>query len=257
MTPLELAEAALLGVPVGLALGLVGGGGSILTVPILIGVLGVSPHLATSASLVIVSVNAGGALWTFAKERLVRCRVALTLVASGVLGTIVGTQLNQQVPPHALTLDFAALMVSVALAMLRGEATQTRASLKGAVSPVKSPVKLFVTGTLVGLTTGFFGVGGGFVIVPALVYLGLDMRQAVPTSLLIIILNSLLALSLRAASGVPLGYALPMIAGGFVGTSLAVRLAPKLDNVGLTRTFALLVLALAGYLAWTLRGSYA
>ncbi len=168
-----------------------------------------------------------------------------------------GTQLNQQVPPHALTLAFAALMVSVALAMLRGEATQTRASLKGAVSPVKSPVKLFVTGTLVGLTTGFFGVGGGFVIVPALVYLGLDMRQAVPTSLLIIILNSLLALSLRAASGVPLGYALPMIAGGFVGTSLAVRLAPKLDNVGLTRTFALLVLALAGYLAWTLRGSYA
>ncbi len=61
MTPLELAEAALLGVPVGLALGLVGGGGSILTVPILIGVLGVSPHLATSASLVVVSVNAGGA----------------------------------------------------------------------------------------------------------------------------------------------------------------------------------------------------
>ncbi len=201
MTPLELAEAALLGVPVGLALGLVGGGGSILTVPILIGVLGVSPHLATSASLVIVSVNAGGALWTFVKERLVRYRVALALVASGVLGTMLGTRLNQQVPPQALTLAFAALMVSVALAMLRGEATQTRASLKGAVSPVKSPVKLFVTGTLVGLTTGFFGVGGGFVIVPALVYLGLDMRQAVPTSLLIIALNSLLALGLRAASG--------------------------------------------------------
>jgi len=257
VTLLKLAEAALLGVPVGLALGLVGGGGSILTVPILIGVLGVSLHLATSASLVIVSVNAGGALWTFVKERLVRYRVALTLVASGILGTMLGTRLNQQVPPQALTLAFAALMVFIALAMLRGEATQTRKSPKS--SGVLSPVKLFVTGTLVGLTTGFFGVGGGFVIVPALVYLGLDMRQAVPTSLLIIALNSLLALGLRAASGatLPLGYALPMIAGGFVGTSLAVRLAPKLNNVGLTRTFAFLVLALAGYLAWTLKGSYA
>lgn len=148
-------------------------------------------------------------------------------------------------------------MVFIALMMLRGEATQTRKSPKS--SGALSPVKLFVTGTLVGLTTGFFGVGGGFVIVPALVYLGLDMRQAVPTSLLIIALNSLLALGLRAASGatLPLGYALPMIAGGFVGTSLAVRLAPKLNNVVLTRTFAFLVLALAGYLAWTLRGSYA
>lgn len=255
MTLLKLAEATLLGVPVGLALGLVGGGGSILTVPILIGVLGVSPHLATSASLVIVTANAGGALWTFIKDRLVRYRIALMLVISGVMGTALGTLFNQQVAPRALTLAFTALMVVIALGMLRGKGAGAQECLEPPDALL--PAKLFTAGTLVGLTTGFFGVGGGFIIVPALVYLGLCMRQAVPTSLLVITLNSLVALGMRTFGGaaIPLEYALPMIVGGFVGTALALRLAPKLGNLGLTRAFAFLVLFLAAYLAWTAKGN--
>ncbi len=253
MTLTALAEVTLLGVPVGLALGLVGGGGSVLTVPILIGVLGVPPHFATSASLVIVAANASSALWTYMQDRLVQYRVAVSLVASGVLGTVLGTLLNRYVDPNVLTLAFAVLMVGVALQMLR------RAEARAYSPPAHvSLPKLFAAGSLVGLTTGFFGVGGGFVIVPALLSLGLDMRQAVPTSLLVIVLNSLIALGLRVMGGadVPLGYALPMIVGGVAGSALAVKLAPKLGNTGLTRTFAVFVLILAVYLAWTVKGTH-
>lgn len=257
MTFLTFAEAALLGVPVGLALGLVGGGGSILTVPILIGLLGVSPQFATSASLVIVAANASGALGRYLQDHLVQVRVAILVALSGVIGTAVGTVLNKQLEPRLLTAAFVVLMIVIAVQMLRGknagpqECPEQLASLPLA--------KLLLVGTSVGLTTGFFGVGGGFVIVPALLSLGLCMRQAVPTSLLVIVLNSLIALGMRSASGsaIPLGYALPMIAGGLLGTALAVKLAPKLGNAGLTKTFAFLVLALAAYLAWTVQGSYA
>ena len=258
MTLATLAEATLLGVPVGLALGLVGGGGSILTVPILVGILGMSPHFATSASLVIVAANASSALRTYMRDRLVKYRVAISLVVSGVLGTALGTLLNRKVDPEVLTLAFAVLMVVVALSMLRNR-TEARAHLGSAyVSLHVSLPKLLAAGTFVGLTTGFFGVGGGFVIVPALLSLGLSMRQAVPTSLFVIVLNSLIALGMRVVGGaeVPLVYALPMIVGGVAGSTLAVRLAPKLGNTGLTRTFALFVLVLAAYLAWTVGGTH-
>lgn len=257
MTLATFAEATLLGVPVGLALGLVGGGGSILAVPILVGVLGVSPQMATSASLVIVAANASGALWQYVQDRLVQVQIAVLVALSGVVGTAVGTVANKQLDPRLLTIAFVVLMVVIALQMLRGKS----AALQECPESLGTlpPVKLLVVGTLVGLTTGFFGVGGGFVIVPALLSLGLCMRQAVPTSLLVIILNSMIALSMRWASGsvVPLGYALPMILGGLGGTAMAVRLAPKLGNAGLSKAFAILTLVLAGYLAWTVKGNHA
>lgn len=257
MTLATFAEAILLGVPVGLALGLVGGGGSILTVPILVGVLGVSPQMATSASLVIVAANASGALWRYIQDHLVQVRVAVLMALSGVVGTAVGTVVNKQLDPRLLTIAFIVLMVVIALQMLRGRGAVPQECPESLGT--LPPIKLSVVGTLVGLTTGFFGVGGGFVIIPALLSLGLCMRQAVPTSLLVIVLNSLIALGLRSVSGsaIPLGYALPMILGGLSGTAMAVRLAPKLGNVGLSRAFAILTLVLAGYLAWTVKGNHA
>lgn len=256
MTLMTFAEVTLLGIPVGLALGLVGGGGSILSVPILVGILGVSPHSATGISLVIVAANASSALYTYVHDQLVQYRVAVIVAVSGVFGTALGTLLNKQIGARALTFAFIALMVVVAFGMLRGKRAGLRECSEQPDAP--PPTKLLWVGTLVGLTTGFFGVGGGFVIVPALLYLGLCMRRAVPTSLLVIALNSLIALGMRSVSGsqIPLGYALPMIVGGFTGSALAVRLSPRLGNVGLTKTFALLVLVLAAYLVWNVKGSY-
>jgi uncharacterized protein len=248
MTLVLFLEAMAFGLPVGLALGLVGGGGSILTVPILIGVFGLAPKAATSASLVIVALNATTALRGYFKAKLVQYRMALTLTLTGLLGSYVGTTLNHSVNPQILTLAFVGLMVLIAVRMLR-DTNITRASL-----PVSTSIfKMFLAGSLIGLTTGFFGVGGGFIIVPALLMLGLPMRHAVPTSLLVIALNSLVALTMRlqAGSEIPLTYTFPMILGGAVGSSLAVLIAPRLGNVGLSKIFASLILVLAAYLAFS------
>lgn len=242
MSLAALLAALALGLPVGLALGLVGGGGSILAVPILVTVLGLGSREASAASLVIVAANAAIALRGYLRQHLVRYRVAITVTLAGLVGSFLGTFLNSLVAPRALTAAFAVLMLLVAALMLR----RNRAAQSGR-APDYSLGRLIFAGTLIGATTGFFGVGGGFVIVPALVGLGLSMREAVPTSLLVIILNSLVALLARLIGGapVPLLYAAPMILGGAIGSTLAVRLAPRLGNRGLTLAFAVLIAALA------------
>jgi uncharacterized protein len=247
MTTAIFIQALLLGIPVGLALGLVGGGGSILTVPILIGVMGLEPKAATSASLVIVAVNAIVALRVYMREQLVQYRMAFTVTAAGLLGSIAGTWANHLISPQILTFAFVALMVLIATKMLYSNSDETSSTQPVSIS------RIILAGTLIGLTTGFFGVGGGFIIVPALLALGLKMRQAVPTSLLVIALNSLVALGLRMIGGanVPFAYALPIILGGVIGSSLAVRIAPKIGNLGLRRAFAALILGLATYLGMT------
>jgi uncharacterized protein len=251
VTAVLFLEAMALGLPVGLALGLVGGGGSILTVPILIGVFGLAPKAATSASLVIVALNATNALRGYFKDKLVQYRMALTLTMTGLLGSYLGTLLNHSISPHILTLAFVGLMVLIAVRMLR-DSSPARAN-KTSLPASTSIFKTVLAGSLIGLTTGFFGVGGGFIIVPALLMLGLTMRQAVPTSLLVIALNSLVALGMRllAGSEVPLEFALPMVLGGAAGSSLAVLIAPKFGNAGLSKIFAGLILVLAAYLGFS------
>ncbi len=247
MTVTTFVQALLLGIPVGLALGLVGGGGSILTVPILIGVMGLEPKAASSASLVIVTVNAIVALRVYMREQLVQYRMAFTVTAAGLLGSIAGTWANHLISPKILTFAFTGLMVLIATKMLYSTSDETSSTHLVSIS------RIMLAGTLIGLTTGFFGVGGGFIIVPALLALGLTMRQAVPTSLLVIALNSLVALGLRLMAGanVPFAYALPLVLGGIIGSSLAVRIAPKIGNLGLRRAFAALILGLAAYLGMT------
>lgn len=247
MTAIIFLQALFLGIPVGLALGLVGGGGSILTVPILIGMIGLEPKAATSASLVIVAVNAIAALRVYMREQLVQYRMAITVTAAGLLGSIAGTWANHLISPRILTFAFTGLMVLIATKMLLSTSDETGSMRRVSIS------RIILAGTLIGLTTGFFGVGGGFIIVPALLELGLTMRQAVPTSLLVIALNSLVALGLRLVGGanLPFGYALPMILGGVVGSSLAVRIAPRIGSLGLKRAFATLILGLAAYMGMT------
>jgi uncharacterized membrane protein YfcA len=245
LTSLTALAALALGVPVGLALGLVGGGGSILALPILITVLGLNARAASGASLVIVAANAAIALRGYLPERLVQYRTALAVTTAGLVGSLAGSYLNALVNPRLLTAAFSALMLLVAALMLRRRSPST------AGSPGLTLRRLLAAGTVIGLTTGFFGVGGGFVIVPALVALGLPMREAVPTSLLVIVLNSLVALGARLLTGVPVPVllAVPMIVGGAVGSTLAVRIAPRLGNRGLTTAFATLILVLATVMA--------
>jgi len=244
----HLIPALIFGALIGLALGLVGGGGSILTVPILVYAIGQPVHLATTTSLAIVGANALVGVVGHARAGNVLPKTGLAFGAAGFLGAFAGTWLNRRVPGPLLLALFAVVMLVAAVAMLRkrgGDAPEAAACQR-------YDARGWLTLGLSGLATGFFGVGGGFVIVPALVLvLGLPMRAAVGTSLLVIALNSASGLVARlGAGGLDWGVTLLFILGGAAGVALGVRLAGRLPQRRLTQAFAGLIVLVAAYVLY-------
>jgi uncharacterized protein len=240
------------GVLVGLSLGLVGGGGSILTVPILVYVLGESVHLATGTALAIVGANALIGAWEHDRAGRVRMPVALAFGGVGILGALAGSWLNHLAPERAVLIGFALLMLAASTAMARVRLGDRTAAPRPRIS-----WRVVLAGLGVGVLTGFFGVGGGFLIVPALVLiLGLPMREAVGTSLVVIAINAAAALigHLR-FGGIDLEVTALFIAGGAVGSILGSRLSGRIDERRLRQGFAAMVVLIAFYiLARTLLG---
>lgn len=180
------AAALVPGVLIGAALGLLGGGGSVLTVPIFVYVLGFEPKAAIAMSLAVVGVTS--ALGTAGHWRAGNVNVRIALIFGGVamLGTLLGVRLSRFVPGTTQLVIFGTVMLAAAVFMLRGRAPGEDDRGECLAPPVVSALKVVPGGLLVGLLTGIVGVGGGFLIVPALVLLRLSLRQAVGTSLLII-----------------------------------------------------------------------
>jgi uncharacterized membrane protein YfcA len=252
-----------LGLAIGLALGALGGGGSILTVPALVYALGQDTRSATTSSLVIVGITSLIALVPHARAGRVRFGQGLVFGLLGIGGSVVGSALSVSVDPQALLTAFAVLLLLVAILMLhrargaRGGTHHTPApaepmlTLRPLACDCPRVTKLVVTASLVGLLTGFFGVGGGFALVPALVLvLGFSMPVAVGTSLLVIAVNSASALTARITSGVGsldwalIGtFALAAVIGSLFGGRLTARTDPHL----LTRAFAILLVLVALY----------
>ena len=297
------------GLLIGLSLGALGGGGSILTVPALVYLLHQQPHAATTGSLIIVGITALAGV--IAHQRAGRVRVAqgVTFGVLGVAGSFAGTRLSAGVAPDLLLTLFAVLMLAAAAAMLRrrrrrrpppgrhrfarrwlihrklalsrpagsrsravprlprgwlrgrpggapgrrrwteppGGAAARRRSWPAAIP---GAVKIVTAATAVGLLTGFFGVGGGFVIVPALVLaLGFEMPAAVGTSLLVIAINSAASLAARLGGHVHLDW--PLLAvftvAALAGAVAGNRVACRVDASRLTAAFAVLLAAVAVY----------
>ena len=180
------AAALIPGVLIGAALGLLGGGGSVLTVPIFVYVLGFEPKAAIAMSLAVVGVTS--ALGTAGHWRAGNVNVRIALVFGGVamLGTLLGVRLSRFVPGTTQLVIFGAVMLAAAVFMLGGRAPGEEESGTGVASPVVSALKVVPGGLSVGVLTGVVGVGGGFLIVPALVLMRMSLREAVGTSLLII-----------------------------------------------------------------------
>ena len=238
-----------LGLAIGLSLGALGGGGSILTVPALVYVLDQDPRSATTGSLLIVGITALTGMLAHARAGRVRVAQGLVFGALGVAGSWAGSRLSTAVPPQVLLSAFAALMLVVAVIMLR----RSRNGRSDAGSGErKRPVAVVLTATAVGLLTGFFGVGGGFAVVPALVLsLGFSMPVAVGTSLLVIAINSATALVARLGSGVDLDWPLLAVftAAAIAGSLLGGRVASRVRPATLTRAFAVLLAVVAVYTA--------
>ena len=262
-----LALAIPLGLLVGLALGALGGGGSILTVPALVYGLDQDPHVATTSSLVIVGTTSLVALVPHARGGRVRVGQGLLFGALGTGGALAGSALAANVDPDVLLTAFAGLMALVAVLMLRrsrvadgGSAPASDLTLEPMLTlhPLRCAcprvVRLVVAASAVGLLTGFFGVGGGFVLVPALVLaLGFPMPVAVGTSLLVIAVNSATALAARVGpvAAIDLDWALiaAFTAAAVTGSLVGGRLASRVDPRTLTRAFGVLLLAVAAYSA--------
>ncbi len=242
MSVLVLALTA--GAVVGLALGALGGGGSVLAVPALIYLLGFSPVDATTASLLVVAVTSLAALSAHARDGHVRLRTGLLFAAAGIGPAMLGAAVAGRLPAAALTAAFAVLAAAAAWRMLR---TPPPA---GPSVPVR-PGRAAAAGAGLGGVTGVLGVGGGFLAVPALVnVLGLRMRDAVGTSLLVITVNSLAALLLRADTLQGLDWTAvgPFAGAAILGAWDGKRLAAKVSGRTLQRAFAVALLAVAGFM---------
>lgn len=242
MSAVILALAA--GAVVGMALGALGGGGSVLAVPALIYLLGFSPVGATTASLVIVTLTSVTALVAHARDGSVRWRTGLLFAAAGIGPAMLGGALSTRIPAAVLTAAFAVVAGVAALRMLR-----SRPVAEGAVTV--RPGRVAVAGGGLGAVTGVLGVGGGFLAVPALVgVLGLRMRNAVGTSLLVITVNSLAALATRAGTVEGLDWAVvgPFVGAAILGAWDGKRLSAKVSGHALQRISALVLLVVAAFM---------
>jgi uncharacterized membrane protein YfcA len=237
----------LFGALIGLTLGMVGGGGSILTVPILVYAIGQPVQQATTTALAIVGMNALVGMVGHARAHRVNLRTGVLFGLAGIGGAFVGSWYNARVPGRALLIAFALIMLVAAVAMLRRR-LPAASDMASAAQPIAWG-KVLVSGTAIGLMTGFFGVGGGFVIVPALVLvLGLPMRTAVGTSLLIIAMNALWSvLAHLRFGGMDFGVVALFVLGGVAGALAGVHVAGHVPQRRLTQGFAVLITVVAGY----------
>jgi uncharacterized membrane protein YfcA len=229
---------------IGVSLGLIGGGGSIITVPVLVYALGVDAHQAIAMSLAVVGVTSLIGAWMHSRKGAVDLATGTRFGGSGVVGAFFGSRLTYLFAPEVLLLFFAGLMLVIASLML----VKRRGG--EAIPHARSTWKAVAAGLVVGVLTGFLGVGGGFLIVPALVLFGgLGMKDAVGTSLVVIAINCVAGLAGHLAHG---GFD-PQIAtvvtalaagGALAGTALSHRASPERLKTG----FALFVIAVAVFL---------
>lgn len=237
---------------IGVLLGLLGGGGSILTVPLLVYVLGVEPRTAIAMSLLVVGATSAFAAGLHAQAGRVRWRTAFVFGAGGMVGAYVGGRLAHLLPPSLLLLLLSAVMVAAAVAMLRrkeGPADATAAPLAAAATGQVPVVRVLVQGVAVGSLSGLVGAGGGFLIVPALVLLGLSTQVSVGTSLVVIALQC--GAGLLGHLGhvhIPWGLTATVLAMAVGGSVIGGKLAGRLSPATLRKGFAWFVLVTAVFM---------
>ena len=252
MTAIEALLAVLSGGVVGIVLGLVGGGGSILAVPLLVYLVGVTnPHVAIGTSALSVAASAASALIGHARAGTVKWRCALMFAAAGSVGALGGSSLGKAIDGQRLLFLFAVVMIVVGLTMLRDRGD---AGNPDVVCTRTNAPKVVGFGLGSGVFSGFFGIGGGFLIVPGLVAAtGMPMLNAIGSSLVAVTMFGLTTAASYAISGLidwPL--AAVFVGGGIVGSVVggaASRLLAQ-KTAALKTVFAVLIFIVAAYMLW-------
>lgn len=270
----------LFGVSIGFALGLTGGGGSMFAVPLLVYGLGTSVHQAVVISLAAVGATALGGGLARLRTGEAEIRTATIFGLSGIIGAPLGAWLNPRFPETALLASFALLMLTVAFRMWRQanrcpeETRFVRASADPGgndAGPVcrydpsgrlqftsRCAVRLALTGSVTGLLSGLFGVGGGFLIVPALVLIAsLPIRRAVATSLWVIAIISTIGLLSHFIAGhrLDVGVTSGFVLGGLGGMAIGIAVGRRIAGPTLQRLFAAMIVAVAAFMLIRLSSS--
>ncbi len=243
---------ALSGGLVGFTLGLVGGGGSILAVPLMVYLVGVpNPHVAIGTSALAVAANAAAGLVSHARNHTVKWRCASLYAGAGIAGALAGSTAGKAFDGQKLLFLFAIVMVIVGIVMLRSRGD---AGNPGAECNREKAPKVLGYGLGTGLFSGFFGIGGGFLIVPGLVAsTGMPILNAIGSSLVAVTAFGLTTALNYAFSGLidwPL--AAIFIAGGLVGSFGGALAAKKMAGTTglLTTVFSILIFGVAAYMLW-------
>jgi uncharacterized protein len=265
-----LVAAAALGLLIGVVIGGLGGGGGVLTVPVLVYLLGQDPHAATAGSVLIVGASAVVGVAARLRRPGLDWRTGVAFGGVGIPAAYLGTLLNQRVDAPVLMLVFAAVILVAAAAMLLDDRRAAAAPpLEGPdtgravalaarrdTSRLATLARIVLWGSVSGFLTGLLGVGGGFLVVPALVVvLRMPMTLAIGTSLLIIVLNSVSSLAARAGNlqlgDLQLDWAVigPFTVAAILGTLIGKRVADALSGTVLTRAFAVLLVLVGGFVA--------
>ncbi len=242
MNPLALLGAAL----IGLSLGLTGAGGSIITLPVLVYLAGLPPKEAVGLSLFVVGAAAlVGAIQRF-RSGEIHMKAGLMFAISGMIGAAGGAQLTPMVSGQALMIIFAVLMLVVAINMLMGSKAEPPTITEC------RPVRCLIAGLGVGVLTGFIGVGGGFLLMPALVkFAKLPLRVATGTSLAVISVNSAAGFFSHFGEAPP-RWTLAFVFAGIAaaGVLLGAGFAKRLPVARLRQGFALMVIVTGSFVLW-------
>lgn len=242
----------LLGLAIGVLLGLLGGGGSILAVPALVYGAGLPLSAAVPTSLLVVGISSATAV--IPRLRRVQWRLAAIFAAAGAIAAFGGAAVNRLLDPAVVLVGFAVLMVAAGARMLasQNEGGGSCALPSGGVDWRSCLPKAVGAGLVVGFLTGLFGVGGGFLIIPALVLLlGLAMPEAVATSLVIIVANSASGFVAHLGDAhLQASIAVPFILAAITGSLVAGRVAGRLPASKLRHWFAYLVFAVAAFVIY-------
>lgn len=244
---------------IGILLGALGGGGSILAVPVLVFIAGLEPAEATTTSLIVVGLASLLGAYDHARAGRVRVNLGVTFGLTGLLGSVAGSIVNDRMSGDILLLAFAGLMLVAAWRIAVGCPSCTRSGEASAIASKQDETprvdrftlspKIVAAGTIVGFLTGLFGVGGGFIIVPALtLFLAVPIDVAVGTSLLVIAVNAASALVARVGVG-SIDWAVTALftAAAVAGVHLGKRIADRVETTALQRWFAVMLVALSIY----------
>ena len=235
----EYLMAFLSGLLSGGALGLTGGGGSILAVPLLVYLVGENIHLAIITSLIAVGATSLIASFSYMKQSLVKFKIGLLMASPGIISTYLGSLINKELKGPVLLLAFSILMIYIGYMMIKEKKKNQQTENKDTKLNYK---KILILGFVTGFASGFFGVGGGFLLVPAL-YIGanLKMKEAIATSLFIIFLFGIFGLVSYEVQGRQVDYLISAIftAGGALGGVIGAFYAKKLNQDRLRYVFAI------------------